>query len=599
MIKSIHAKNLFSWKKLDFVIPTGLSQIIGYNLDDGTLEGVGKSSVFNIATWTLYGKITKEALVDECIMEGQKDAEGCVVLNSGTKVIRRKGTDHGLFLVDPSGKQSKTSNDEIVSLVMSFEMFCQTVYFAQNYSKKFIQADEETKAKILTEARDLKVYDFARKLAEDKMRSAQDSLDAARVYLKDYGEQLLLKEKDETWIAKQIAEFDIRKQDTITRIVSKMDELRLKTETFSVSLLEQTLSQNQLDLSTVQLSIVEANSLVKSREVIIKTNAKIVNDLTQLEIRKDKVLKEISEAKSDNCPVCNQSIELDKLEHYISDKHSEHTSILEEITLKKSDVQVVPNEVTNLSELLILEIDLKNKIKENQKRLSELVATNASAAAYIQQLEDLKKQRIQAKALTPDAELQKQAEIFLQAETLREKVLNKSTEVSTYSKQVSQYDELRKSFKQIKSDIFKTALAELTRNTNEYLREMFDNPVKIRFENVIERKTVKIKTFVTINKKERSLGLYSGGQFRRIAICTDLALSKMVSNRSSKPFNLRFMDEPCKDLSAHSKEKFMSLIRRLPGNTILVEHDKEITSSIDQTFCIDFKDEVSVGRQQA
>jgi DNA repair exonuclease SbcCD ATPase subunit len=167
MISEVYGKNLFSWPLLKYPITKGISQISGMNHDDGNYEGSGKSSVANIWCWTWYGKIPKEAKIDECVMDGEKNAVGETTLLTGGKIIRRRGKNQGLFIASPSGKESKASQDEVDQLVgMSFQVFCQAVYSAQNYEKRFINADEETRAKILTEIRGIKVYDKARKVAE-------------------------------------------------------------------------------------------------------------------------------------------------------------------------------------------------------------------------------------------------------------------------------------------------------------------------------------------------------------------------------------------------------------------------------------------------
>ena len=78
MFNKIEASNLFSWEKLEYDVSKGISQIVGFNYDDNTSEGSGKSSIPNILCWVLYGKIPKEAKIDDVIREGAKSGWGCV-----------------------------------------------------------------------------------------------------------------------------------------------------------------------------------------------------------------------------------------------------------------------------------------------------------------------------------------------------------------------------------------------------------------------------------------------------------------------------------------------------------------------------------------
>ena len=90
MFKRITAENLFSWEKLDYTIPGGISQVTGWNSDDQSSEGSGKSSCFNILSWVLYGKIPKDAKIDDVIRQGQKSGSGVVELKSGQWIYRSR-----------------------------------------------------------------------------------------------------------------------------------------------------------------------------------------------------------------------------------------------------------------------------------------------------------------------------------------------------------------------------------------------------------------------------------------------------------------------------------------------------------------------------
>ena len=139
---------------------------------------------------------------------------------------------------------------------------------------------------------------------------------------------------------------------------------------------------------------------------------------------------------------------------------------------------------------------------------------------------------------------------------------------------------LKRGFKEIKSFVFNSALQDLTNKTNTYLIELFEVPISIAFTN----DNMKIGMDVVYDNKSRGLGLLSGGQFRRVSLAVDLALSDIINTRKGSKFNLLILDEYFKDLSEQSMEKCLKLLERLGKSTILIEHNSIFKSIVDKTF---------------
>ena len=148
---------------------------------------------------------------------------------------------------------------------------------------------------------------------------------------------------------------------------------------------------------------------------------------------------------------------------------------------------------------------------------------------------------------------------------------------------------LKTGYKEIKSFVFNTVLNELSHKTNNYLIQLFEVPISIKFTN----ENMKIQTKITIDGSERSLGLLSGGQFRRVSLAVDLSLSDIISNRKGSRINLLIMDEYFKDLSEQSMEKCLKLLESLKKPTILIEHNSIFKSIVDNVFEVELTDGVS------
>src|SRR5690606_5533280 len=144
-------------------------------------------------------------------------------------------------------------------------------------------------------------------------------------------------------------------------------------------------------------------------------------------------------------------------------------------------------------------------------------------------------------------------------------------------------------FKEIKSYVFTNALNELNYRTNQYLNSLFDMEASIKFINEDQ----KIESRITVNGKERSLGLLSGGQNRRFNLAVDLALSDIVSYRKTSKLDLLVFDEYFKDLSEISMETALNLLKERKCPVILIEHNSIFKNIVDNTFFVRLKDGTS------
>jgi recombinational DNA repair ATPase RecF len=74
-ILRIQAQDLFSYETLDLPLDdVGLVSIEGINHDDGGSNGSGKTSIYKVLTWTIYGDPLSKVLSDEVIRIAQEDA---------------------------------------------------------------------------------------------------------------------------------------------------------------------------------------------------------------------------------------------------------------------------------------------------------------------------------------------------------------------------------------------------------------------------------------------------------------------------------------------------------------------------------------------
>ena len=180
MLSKIVAKNFLSWKDLNFDITKGATLVDGWNQDDQRSEGSGKSAVLNAVCWGIYGKLPKDANVDDVIKDGETSCSVILQFDNGDAVVRTRKPNE-LFLLKAGstikGKDARETQTLIEDYVgCNFETFCQSVYFAQNYDKKFLSSNQEDKGKILSSIQNLQVFDKARKEVMDLLKVEEKNL---------------------------------------------------------------------------------------------------------------------------------------------------------------------------------------------------------------------------------------------------------------------------------------------------------------------------------------------------------------------------------------------------------------------------------------
>lgn len=257
MLNKVTAQNFQSWAELEFEIEKGIKLVDGWNEDDQTSEGSGKSAVLNAISWGGFGKIPKDAKVDEVIKDGESGCRVDLHFANGDSIVRsRKPND--LYIRKASGdivkgKDAKETQELIEEyLGMNFETFCQSVYFAQNYDKKFLPANQEEKGKILSNIQNTSIFDKARKEVMELSKKEDKKVETLRNSIQIEDNNLRNIESQRTLLAKFV-------QDKINAHVTQVRALREKRDDFYalVQVGKQKVDKAQADFDAVDLSALE------------------------------------------------------------------------------------------------------------------------------------------------------------------------------------------------------------------------------------------------------------------------------------------------------------------------------------------------------
>ena len=319
-------------------------------------------------------------------------------------------------------------------------------------------------------------------------------------------------------------------------ILKKVSDLKLAEKAIKVAK-EEHLKQNQ--------------STIDTKLKGIESSQKRINELK----------KEIEDLKEAISKVVIKSVE-------------EYKKDLKKINSLINDKKIKKIEYNNLDRAIS---ELKYSVKASKSEVEELLGDIDDENKKTSEKHDLKIKEIEAKMNETKEEFKKFKVELGEKQTERDNL-----------------EILKKSFKEVKQYLFSNLLAELTRRANRYLGEFFEVPIKVKFlVDTQVRGIPKINVSVCLDGKERSLGLYSGGQYKRIQLATDLALSDIVSSRGGKSLGLRIFDESLHNLSDVSRKKVLEILRQYRGSSLIIEHDQIFRTAFDNVKKVELIEGVS------
>jgi len=263
VLSNIKATNFLSWKELDFNITKGATLVDGWNEDDQRSEGSGKSAILNAVAWCIFGKLPKEANIDDVIKDGESSCSVVLEFDNGDAIVRtRKPNDlyimkAGATVKGKDIRETQTFIEEYIGC--NFETFCQSVYFAQNYDKKFLSSNQEDKGKILSSIQNLQIFDKARKevmdllkLEESKTTKLKNQVQVEENNLNNFNSQKTMLDsfiKDKVQKHKQQQSMLIQQRDMVSghikRTESDMEAIVQKASTIDL----QALSTDEVELN--------------------------------------------------------------------------------------------------------------------------------------------------------------------------------------------------------------------------------------------------------------------------------------------------------------------------------------------------------------
>ena len=546
IFEKIRVRNFLSYGKdpTELIFQDGINFVTGFNKDDNSFNGVGKTSlIVESLSFVLFGDTYRNINQKEIKNDNAKDT--CIVevwysVNGVSYEVMRSLSPNALtrHIVNPDGtRETKTktipeTTKEIISdLGITKEVFTNTIVMTSKESSSFLSQDKSLKTKFIEGILGLEVFSKLAKEAKEEYTRKCTELGKEEARIQELGKSI---EKDESYAEAH----EKRKEQVIIEYDRLLDELK---EIHPIDLSSE-LFQIERDLELKKTSL---NNIKEKQQRATIRRTEVATDLRN-EIAK---LKKLSD-KPTHCPTC-------KREFIQDDSHSfeaEKKQIQQEI----SSLEIKVKQLTNVYDILyqrysLTENEQKALLDKQKKTLEKQDIHNKSQEKILSVMRERAKIN---SSVNPFSEKIKTDKKYLEERNLLLQELKDDVLVLEGTK-------ITLSPTGVKAFITGKILDTINERLNFYLKRL-NTPCRITFDEFFE------ETVINPQGKNISYDRLSDGEKGRVCFSMLFTFRDIRRLQSNVTVNISVFDELF-DSSIDSKaaEEIMDLLR------IMSEQNKE------------------------
>lgn len=610
-LQNLKATNFLSFRKLEVNFKKGLFLIDGFNHDENTSNGAGKSAVIDAICFSLYGDLPRKVKFDEVVSWGESNLDLQLSFTKAGKhyfIHRSRNPNILNFYVDTALKNGRDSREtqQIInkSLGLGLDTFLRSVYYSQNTDivSQFLFANDEEKKDVLTELLDLYIFDDClEKIKRDNTRFVEKKNEATKT-LGSLQRQIKEKQDEAIRLQRMFDNFeDVRKEDV------KKAKAQIK------SLIEDKSNTTEKYKKECELSGTIDAYQIRITELNEKIDLTCEDRLSDFKVKAGGVEKEIQLLKKQlkqyddlvakgKCPTCGQDVTggcLDTSIKPLTEKISKLTrekdnlaAQIVELDKVVEDTRLKKKEVMELTSKIMASQTVLKKAKSNYDMMIKNIDRHISD--YEAQLEAKQKEVNNYGVLIK--------EIEIKVQTFQQDVEKNISDTKEIDKYLAVYERLMKAFSRegVKAYVFAKVINEVNYYVSDYLSQMFDANISLKFD--IEKADSqgnikqKIDTILIIDGERRNINILSGGERAKLMLATNFALSKIISSRCSSMPNFICLDECFTGLDNYGKEKVMLFLKKLSESkdfVFVIDHQTEFKNMFDGVYTVQKKNGIS------
>ena len=559
---------------------SGLILLDGWNHDDGSANGAGKTAVPSAIAFGIYENIPRKISKSEILRRGSKKGYVHVGIQIGEDLLEVKRSRPRNVEYFINGIKSDMTQEEFEKKIrMSYDQFLICMYAAQIGDQRFMSINDTGKKDFILKLMDLNKFLFKKKEIDATIKTLIDN---------------------RLEIEKIIGNCESKKSVYVGELV---DVEALKEQISA-------LSNSNLAVELKNASVVTKPDYSRFQEVRDKINANLRKlDAIDSKLSMDRMLhnqlqKEIAELESHDfsedgieCPSCNERfissqsgmIKIDQLQDQHKEKIKEKKEHLAQTIIAingAGNTRAKRSEIVDLSVKLNTKIqtkeaeysaatsrmsDIKTKIAIQQNSVAVLTEKLQKQETYISKIAEIDAILVKAKAklakVNVDIELTSTISNILSPTGAPAYIVDSIVDI--FNQRVSDYVSL----------IWPNATYRL-----QSFKENKDHSVKAKFSDKL-----------VIAGRDVSIGSLSGGEFRCLSISVDFAVIDVVESMFGIRISPVFLDEPFDGLDTSNRERVINLLEKLSSDRQIwiIDHASEAKSMFTDTVRIEKKNGIS------
>ena len=595
---SVEGKQFKSFSKVQrFVFPKkkGLYFLTGRNEVEPKLgaNGVGKSTLWDLIVWTLYGKTARKLKAGDVHSWGAKGStsgEFTFESHGVPYTLYRNWKPNSLKLSEDYGEPLPVSQEEVEDLIgLNYDSFLYSILFGQ-FNDAFFDLLPSKKSELMSDIMDLGIWADR----SERAKSHRDELlgwesDTANNISGNNGRLEVLKNTD---YKESISQWET---DNQALIQEKRDQIKIDTKTLSLlkkdgEKLIKKKKKHQKKFDELKIEKDEARDLESDVRADIRDAEKEVTSIaTEIRLLERKV-KDLNETE-DVCPTCGQFLEnvdtdhiakeIEKLQDQVEtleraketakERPEGFKSELEEVLGEKKLIEDDFFEVSKVFNGIESEL---TSIKRDSVRIQKSLTTNRLSITDFER--------------KTNPYIKKQEEIADQIKVIKKIIKKEKKALQDLQDQVYAVSYWVKGFKEVRMHLISEVLTQLELEVNNYLFQLGLQDWKIEFAMDKEtkagtiRKGFAVSIYSPYNKEAVPWEAWSGGESQRLKLAGILGLSNLILTRNGVESTLEVFDEPSQYLSTEGIEDLIVTLsaraRELDKQVWFIDH-KDLSSN--------------------
>lgn len=539
---------------------TGLLLFDGWNEDDNTANGAGKSAIFNAIAFAIYGKIPRKITMSEILRRGTK--------RGFSKVFLKKNDDEWSVERHRPNKVTYIKNGDVQNITqeafekeigLTYSQFLITMYAAQVEGCKLISINDTGKKDFFLQLMNLERFASSKKDVDADIKEIEKaiegfktSIEKAESNIEIWSDQLIDREE----LTEQIDALDC------TSLVNEQNELR--------KIPRPDLSRYRNLESKVLDKLEKLTKYQYEEQSLVRELKPLQRQLDDMACNLDFDVK---------CPHCEEGLYMKDGSPLSShgvhiaqqDKAKKLTSRVTQIESRLVDLGSVDEEK---EKILSVHKQLKDKMiadsqthEKASKRYSDLGRVIAERSARLQSLTDKANQAERASSKIGD---------------LHNSIAEDSQKLSDKSKEA----ELLKTVSSILSStgapayIMDSVVDVFNDKMADYVNMIWPNAT-YRIQTFKETKNGEIRAKfseqLVIGGQSTSVGALSGGEYRCMSLAMDFAVIDVLESMFNTSVNPIILDEPFEGLDASNRERVVELLEKVASSRqiVVIDHASE------------------------